>query len=444
VSSANDILGAIGLRQQPQFQPTLGTGQQPGGPNAAQSLSSRFNTVFKTTFSSQMATVLERGEHGDFDDPTLRLQEQAALERLRRAQESQQASGTGSTTGTGSTGATGANAGPDAAGATGGGANAGPATGTNGSTGAADGASQLQPQGTGSYAAEMRDLYNVRVKQSEARLQNISRSLRAEYPKAAQLASASTGTWDPETFVPKTRDEAEAFAQRMVIDATEAAARLEIVQTMRDSARFEAQATGSQSATALVTQLDAEYERQKAYVDKLARIVDDSSNGAVTSAGSAAMRGETQRDANDLPVEEIVKAMRQSGMSEAAIKRVVGAGELAVDEDVAVKQGRPGGSAKLQAIKQQVSDFTWVNRFNLQEARFRQELVIQERERQEEQAQADRRADEKRQDERAAEKRQARRAQSQQSLEAHAQQRRAEFDAWMQQLANEAQQRHAS
>lgn len=442
MSFSNDILGAVGIRPQGQGQPTPGaTGQQPGAPTAAQSLSQRFGGVFKTTFNSQMATVLERGVQGEFDDPTLRLQEQAALERLRRAQESAGVQGGGAAAtpdpsrpvGTGAVGdGSGANAAPDA-----------PRTGTSGSSAAADGAAQLQPA-SGEPTSEMRALYDVRVRQSEARLQNISRSLRAEYPKAAALASASTGTWDPELFVPRTREEAEAFAQRMVIDATEAAARLEIVQTMRDSARFEAAATGSDAARALVTKLDAEYERQRTYVDKLARIVDDSSSGQVTDAGSAAMRGETQRDADDLPVEEIVKAMRQSGMSEAAIRRVVGAGELAVDEDKAVQAGTPGGSRRLRAITSEVSEFTWVNRFNLQRARFMQEQVIQARRHQEEDAADDRRADEKRQDERAAGRRAERRAIRERGIEASAQRREAEFNAWIQQLAAEAQQRNAS
>jgi hypothetical protein len=308
----------------------------------------------------------------------------------------------------------------------------------------------------------MRQLYGVRVKQSEARLQNISRSLRAEYPKAAALEPASTG-WDIETFVPRTREEAEAFAQRMVIDATEAAARLELVQNMRDSARFEAAATGADAAKALVAKLDEEFVRQKAYVDKLARIVDNSSDGTLTAAGSAAMRGETLRNDGDIPVHELVAAMRASGMDEASIKRVVGAQELGVEEERAVKAGTPGGSARLQQAATKTAEFTWVNRYNLQRARAAQEMVIQERERMEEDRREQRRLDQKHMDERAASKRLERRALDNRAAEHRVQERQAEntqgysawaqreqgeqdaqFHQWLQKLAAEADQRAAS
>src|SRR5690606_37363603 len=122
----------------------------------------------------------------------------------------------------------------------------------------------------------------------------ISASLKRDFPLAAQLQSASTGTWDPATFVPQTREQAAAFAQRLVIDATEAAARLEILKTQLDAARFELARDGSNvDLQQLVASLEASYDRQKGYVDKLASIVDQQSGGQMTDAGVDALAGNT-------------------------------------------------------------------------------------------------------------------------------------------------------
>ncbi|MCW2923150.1 MAG: hypothetical protein JWM98_554, partial [Thermoleophilia bacterium] len=238
-----------------------------------------------------------------------------------------------------------------------------PPTSGTATTSAGGPASTAASGGSTEVVAEQRELYGVRVRQSEARLANISASLRADYPAAARLASASTG-WDPETFVPKTKEEAEAFAQRMVIDATESAARLEIVKTQLDSATFEAQTTGSPAATAQAAKLQADFDRQKTYVDKLARIVDTAAGGAVTDKGADAMRGRTMRNDGDIPIAEMVTALRDAGMTEGQIARTVGASELGVEQE-----RTPGGSETLKTVAKTSADWTWANRFNLQQAR---------------------------------------------------------------------------
>lgn len=294
----------------------------PGRPNASQALRQRFDGVFHETFNQNMATVFERGAAGAFDDPTIALAEQAALQRLRAATQS---------------GMRGADAAP-------------------GSAPTPDRSAQL---------AARRELNEVRIEQSEARLHNVSNSLEAEFPKAAQLPSASTGSWDPATFVPRSAEEAEAFAQRMVIDATEGAARLEIVQTQLDAAKFEA-ANGSGSP-AEVAKLQAAYDRQRAYVDKLAAIVDGQTGGMVSDAGDDALAGDTMRDANDLPVEEIARSLRASGMSERQVERVVGATELSVEEEQT-----PGGSPRLKAIASSMTRFL-LTKFQLDREEYRRE-----------------------------------------------------------------------
>jgi hypothetical protein len=362
VSLLNDITAAVGFR--PAIggsgqQPTPTTGQQPGSPSAGRMVTDRFGNVFESAFSDTMATVYSRGIAGEFDDRTLALEEQAALQRLRIAQ---QAAGVNTGGATGVPGAADGIGGPASDGSVTGG-------GQTGATGAAAG-----PDPSTIAVAEQRELYAVRVRQSEARLANISESLKRDFPLAAGLVSASTGTWDPATFVPQTREQAEAFAHRLVIDATEAAARLEIVKTQLDAAKFELAGSGSGNAelTKLVADLEAAYARQRDYVDKLAGIVDRQSGGQVTDAGEDALGGQTLRGTGDLPVEEIAAALRADGMSEEDIKRVVGATELAVEQEKT-----PGGSPRLKAVASEMTR-TLLAQFNQMVERNRDETRRQE------------------------------------------------------------------
>ncbi|MCW2927669.1 MAG: hypothetical protein JWM86_1637 [Thermoleophilia bacterium] len=421
MSFVNDISGAMTARQLAGQQPVLGA-PKPDGPTAAQQLGQRFGGVFQSTFSTSMATVYERGAAGEFDDPTLRLQEQAALERLRIAQ---QAAGTTATP-TASTGggiggdkgpSTGADAAPDA-----------PAAGSDASATA-----MVNRVATTSGQAEQREIYALRVRQSEARLKNISSSLAQDFPKAAGLASASTGTWDPGTFVPKSRDEVESFAQRMVIDATESAARLEIVKTQLDAARFELAHGGGADVQRLVTDLEAGYARQKAYVDKLATIVNTQSGGKVADAGADALNGVTLRDAGDIPVHELAAELRASGMDDEQVKRVIGATELGVEQEKT-----PGGSPRLKAIAADMTATLMAN-FNRMREQHREEFRRQENERAETRRQDGRRAErrqaEQRQNQQSGAQRAEQRQQSEQAQAAREQQRHAEFQQWLQTIA---------
>lgn len=381
-------------------------GSQPGAPAAGQQVANHFGSVFHSTFFTSMATVFERGISGEFDDRTIALAEQAAIQRLRIAQQSAgQPAQPGATT-------------------TVAGANAAPSPVVAGGPSAASSAA----------VAEQRELYELRVRQSEARLANISSSLAQDFPQAASLASASTGTWDPATFVPRTREDVEAFAQRMVIDATEGAARLEIVKTQLDAARFEvSQGRGGPELQRHVADLEAAYARQQQYVDKLAGIVDEQSGGQVADVGSEALQGQTMREAGDISVDELADGLRASGMSEEQVELVIGAGELAVEQEKT-----PGGSVRL---KQVASDMTTslLARFNEKQREHHEEFQKQEEARAERRRADDRHFDRRRLDQSQTEHQVAQSQQRQQlSEQAQSQrsaQRHAEHQQWMATIA---------
>ncbi len=398
MSLLNDITAAVTNRStygSNGQQPTLGNGATPGGPSAASQVASRFGTVFRSEFSDTLETVYQRGVAGEFDDRTLALEEQAALNRLRIAQ---QAAGVKPVGTDGVPGSAHGQGNEDGIGGEG----PGSVTG-GGETDGTPGASAA-PDASSIAVSEQRKLYAVRVRQSEARLGNISASLAADFPLATQLVSASTGTWDPETFQPQTEQQAAALAQRLVIDATESAARLEIVKTQLDAAKFELSQGGGADVQKLVVDLEAAYERQKAYVDKLAGVVDRQSSGQVTVAGEDAMAGNTMRGIGDLPVDEIVAALRAEGASEEDIKRVVGAMELSVEQEKA-----PEGSPRLKSIASEMTR-TLLTDFNRRMERMREDGRRAEQARAEERRADDKRAAKKQDDQRAADKRAAQRA----------------------------------
>lgn len=395
------------------------TGQTPGAQSNADSLSARFGNVFQSSFQRNLAAVFDRGAAGEFESPELRLKEQAAMANLERLKQELLTQGASGATGLGQpavvVGGGGALAAPrptprDAA----------PVTPVTPGTVAT----------LGKAADAAREVYDVRISQSEARLANISQSLKRDFPKAASLQSASTGTWDPTTFVPRNPAEAEAFGQRMVIDATEAGARLEIVATHLDAARFEAESTGSPAATALVARLEAELDLQQAYVLKLAAIVDEASGGEVSAAGADALAGATLRAAADLPPEELAAALREAGLDEAEINAVVGAAELAVEQEVT-----PGGSPRLQQMAVAVADVA-LERMYAKLGKLRQDGVQATEERR-----LERQRDERRLHESQAEQEQVEAGAAERSAV-----RQAEFEAWlavMQQASDSQQGRSA-
>ncbi len=429
MSLLNDITAVVGNRSPYGAngqQPTLGTGQQPGAPSAASQVASRFGTVFQTEFSSTFTDVYQRGASGEFDDRTLALEEQAALQRLRVAQEAAKPVGTGGVPGTGTGTGTGTG---DAAGAgTGiGGDVPGDVTG-GGETGEIRG-SNAAPDATSIAVSEQRELYAVRVRQSEARLKNISASLATDFPLATQLVSASTGSWDPDTFVPQTRQQAEALAHRLVIDATEAAARLEIIKTQLSAAKFELSQGAGADVQKLVADLEAAYGRQSAYVEKLAKVVDRQSDGQVTEAGEDALAGGSMRDSGDMPVDEIVANLRAEGTSEEDIKVIVGAMELAVEQEKT-----PGGSSRLKDMARVILN-NYMMMDSLRDSSEKDREMWRE---------SDRKYEENRIEEERIEKVRSERVASDTAAETRQARLDAEFRNWLEQLsAQQAQQRQA-
>ena len=405
MSLINDITAVVGNRSPYGAngqQPTFGTGQQPGGPSAASQVANRFGGVFGTTFTGTLATVVERGKAGEFDDRSIALEEQAALTRLRIAQQAAAVKPV-------ETGGVPTNATPGGIGGE------TPVTG-GGETGTPGGASAA-PDANSIAVSETREVYAVKVRASEARLRNVTETLTRDYPLAAKLAPSSTGSWDPETFVPQTREQAEAFAHRMTIDVAQSAARLEIVMAELDAAKFELSQGGGPDVQQRVVELEAAFTRQQAYVAKLGRIVDQNSSGQLTDAGVDARAGRTLRGISDMPVGDVVAALQAQGMDEEEITRVVGAMEVVVEQEKT-----PGGSERLKKISSDMTR-TLVADFNRRIDKMREDGRRREETRAEERRLDDKRADKKQTD--------------QQASETKAEQRRAEQDAaWQQWLAN--------
>lgn len=294
--------------------------------------------------------------------------------------------------------------------------------------------------------AATRETHRLTIEHAKARLDALSTKLPARFALAAELPTATDGSWNPEDFRPRTRAEAEAFAQRMVVDVTMATARLEYLDAMRESVQFEATTLGSSAARTTLAQLDAEITAQQSIVDRIAMIVDTSSDGTLTDAGIAAAYGRSVRGELDVAGARLSRSLRARGMSEGAITRILGAGELAAEEVQA-----PAGSQRLAAASTATASYTWTHRDNLKAARAddgrRIEARRQERVRQEEHRQAERReerrAERQRLEERATERRLERRAFEarygyRQWAEREAAERRAAFRAWLQQLAARA------
>jgi hypothetical protein len=193
---------------------------------------------------------------------------------------------------------------------------------------------------------QRRNIVGQRLATSVTRLGEVAAKLDAEYPLADVLQPASTGTWDPATFQPRSEGEARAFAQRMAIDMTEAAARLDVVKNELDAARLDAQATPNAASQAKVKELTQSASRQMQYLAKLSSIVDNASEGSVADMGADALSGETLRSTtSDVSTRELAHEMRAMGFDQREVERMLGAGEVSVEE-----QRTPGGSERLRRI----------------------------------------------------------------------------------------------
>ena len=212
------------------------------------------------------------------------------------------------------------------------------------------------------------------VEQAEARFQNVDAALRHDFPLAELLPSAETG-WDPAAFVPTTPADAEAFAQRVVVDATRAASRLEVLVATRDAAAIVARTTGDAGAAAKVTELGKLIDGQLAYVDKLAALVDSSSRGAVTEAGAATLKAARQGNAEAADVAKVGAAAKGTGASDQVVERLVGAAAIARER----VSGREGADRRLRKITAEVATFTFEHRDDLAGARRREARAIEER-----------------------------------------------------------------
>jgi len=131
--------------------------------------------------------------------------------------------------------------------------------------------------------ATQHQLMELDVQQAQARQSKVHASLTQRFSSGAQLPSALTGQLDYHTFRPRTRADADAFAQRMAIDVTDGAAALEVTATKlqlakADAALKPADAAASAAVAALVTQ----YDSQQARVLDMVQVVDAQTGGSIS------------------------------------------------------------------------------------------------------------------------------------------------------------------
>jgi len=423
IDGLNTAVGALTGNRVGGSPTPRATGLPLAGTGGASTPNGRIGTIFDTTFKATFSDVTSQAVNGAWDDPTLRLEETAAVARLAAARAQLESATT--------TAPAAGNLVPG-----GGGANAAPTV--NGSAAA----------GAGQFISEQRGVLAIHVRQSTSRLDKISHDMSVKYPEAAKLASASTGTWDPEAFVPQDEAQAHAFAQRMAVDVVESSARLELIQTQLEAATFEARTTGSPEAKALTASLQGDMERQLAYVEKLARIVQSGSNGKLAALGAEALAGNTARGADERSVGEFAGGLH--GMDDETVKTIVGASEVGVEigGEHATEATRAQATSALDTVADTLATWTWQHRENLRESRaeYKRDAAARRRadDKRDETRHAERKQERREADERFSAKRHEHRQVAEQVAQQHIAERRGDFNAYLQQLAARTQQQRAS
>lgn len=226
------------------------------------------------------------------------------------------------------------------------------------------------------------------VTQAEGRIHRLDVTMRAEFPLAASMPSASTG-WDIEAFVPRTRGEADAFAQRIVVDAVQAAAQLELLVARRERAAHRARA-GDVAAAREVGELDRLVEGQLAYVDRLTRVVDSSADGVLTDSGAIALsdaRDDPELAAMSEGITAAIGAFVARASARGGARPFAGASAEGVRERLigAAAQARrvakdpARGAAEVSGMARDVATFTFEHRADLKAARQAQAERIEQR-----------------------------------------------------------------
>lgn len=236
-----------------------------GSLDAGTLLSRRLAPTFQSAFRSTLGTMLADAVGGRFEDPHLTAEADSLVRRLATRQASDGAAAVG--------------ANPTASVAGGGGADAAPAPAPAASLGV-------------ELIADERRLLEVYSQQAQQRLGRVSSSLNDRFQAGHSLPPAASGRLDYRNFRPKDKAEAQAFAERLAIDLTVGAAKLEAVATELDLVRHDAQHSPSTANAATVKRLEVEYERQQQYVLDLADVVDGVSGDSISGVQASADNGQ--------------------------------------------------------------------------------------------------------------------------------------------------------
>ena len=321
------FLDAIGVTQPTLLgTPRTGTGSPLGASDTASELQRMFAPRFQQTFTTSMSTVLTDALQGRFDDPTLTAETETLVQRLGR-----QAS-----IGQSQLGAPGLRApvrdaimgGGPAASAGGGGAHAAP-----------DAAAATGVAGVAATADERR-LLEIYSQQAEGRLSRVSASLHGRLGQGAAMPSAASGQLDIHNFKPQNEQQAAAFAERLAIDLTEGAARLDVVGTKLELARFDAQA-GSTQAAALVVSLEREYDAQQAFVIDVATVVDGASGNSIAKTAASTP--------DSVELSRVADTAAREGVERDDAELLSGAYSFAAEEDLT------GNSQLVNNLRQDLS-----------------------------------------------------------------------------------------
>lgn len=308
MSLIHDISAAFGS----MGRTGVGPAAAPGADEQSAELRRKLAPAFRTSFDAGIERVLDGATSGEFEDPQIAARIKALEQRLRQRSMAQLS--------------------PTPPLPRAGGANGGVAGGTGGQRPGG------LPDVVSASPVEARELLELQSQQAAARLSKVSASVRSRFHD--WNADPHVARADLRTFTPRTREQAEAFAQRLVVELTEGAAKLEVAATQLELARFEAQRAPNAEATREVAQLEAQHAALERYVIEVAEVVDRQSDDAVSRTAPAA----------DAQLGSVVGEAVRNGISGEDLEKLRKAVTIAGEE------AATGNSQVVNDIQHQLSD----------------------------------------------------------------------------------------
>lgn len=306
----------------------------------------QYAPLIRQTFVQTVTDVLQRAQHGAYDDPAVTAEIQRLRAKIRAASATQP---------------------PEAT----------PPPARSGSdTGGAHAAPTIADTHGSSVAADARQLAVLEQQQAQTRLARVRQTLSARFTRGASIASALDGGLDVSTFRPASKEQAAAYAERLAMDMTEGAAQLEVTASQLQLARIDAASNPARHHD--VTVLEQQYAREQAALLTIAAEVDRQSGGSV---------GQTIRVGAAASASLVAEA-RRAGMDEQTVHQLATLDSLARDE------AATGNSQSVNALQSRLNT-TIMNWFFQREAD-RDTLRREEQRRQDEQRDRDRAVEQKR------------------------------------------------